>query len=795
MKKLILSFCLSFLAVSVFAQDEEQEKEIVTTDLLEVVVVGDGVIDLAKDRVTPVAVSTITAEEFELKGVGNVEFAETLRMVPGVFVTATSGGFGEAEVFTRGFNQANTALLLNGQPINAVEDGLVYWSNWSGMSDVAQQVQVQRGLGSSKLAISSVGGTVNIVTKTTEARQGGYLRQLVGSNEYYKTSFAYNTGLMDSGLSFSMLLDHWQGAKKWAKWTQGQGQIYFFSVGYKPNANHNFNMLFTGAPQWHHQNFDQSLEYYEEYGIDANQNGGLYQGEEHSERRNFYHKPVANFTWDWDINDNLDLSTVIYGSWGRGGGTGGVGRGRVRLDNREIDFDAIQTNNIASADASGYGNFGDSYARRASMNIHDWYGVISNLNVDNGGDITYNVGFDYRTYTGTHFRQIVDLYGLNGYTDNFRNSRPDDYTITETYDADPWAAFFGDYATPDQRYDRDYSETINYFGGFGQAEYANDSFSAFVQASVSSQTMQRDGRMTGYGDGLGKSTKLTFDGYNLKGGVSYVVGDNGRVFANAGFYSRQPFFESVIDDSRYSNAWVNDGDVDNEEILGFEAGYRYETNKVRFMLDLYSTEWGNRYVAFSETDPDDNNLYYRLYDVTQKHNGIEFQLDYKIDNTSNVSVIGSFGDWNYSGTTPYKLEITDADTQVQTTTDGSLDVNEVKVGQAPQTSFGVSFDTKVSNKIYADARINFYYDLFGFIDVEDVLNSSLGGSTYQAEELDDYNVMDLGITYKFNLGDNNARLRANVYNLFDNEYISSRRQYGYSYGNPRSFNVSLKYMF
>ena len=68
-------------------------------------------------------------------------------MVPGVFVTKLLGGFGEAEVFTRGFNQANTALLLNGQPINAVEDGLVYWSNWSGMSDVAQQVQVQRGLG------------------------------------------------------------------------------------------------------------------------------------------------------------------------------------------------------------------------------------------------------------------------------------------------------------------------------------------------------------------------------------------------------------------------------------------------------------------------------------------------------------------------------------------------------------------------------------------------------------------------------------------------------------------------
>ena len=50
------------------------------------------------------------------------------------------------------------------------------------------------------------------------------------------------------------------------------------SVGYKPNANHNFNMLVTGAPQWHHQNFDQSLEYYEEYGIDANQMVGFTKG-------------------------------------------------------------------------------------------------------------------------------------------------------------------------------------------------------------------------------------------------------------------------------------------------------------------------------------------------------------------------------------------------------------------------------------------------------------------------------------------------------------------------------------
>ena len=62
--------------------------------------------------------------------------------------------------------------MLNGQPINGMEDGKMYWSNWSGMNDIANVVQIQRGLGASKLAISSVGGTVNFVMRSTTKSQG-----------------------------------------------------------------------------------------------------------------------------------------------------------------------------------------------------------------------------------------------------------------------------------------------------------------------------------------------------------------------------------------------------------------------------------------------------------------------------------------------------------------------------------------------------------------------------------------------------------------------------------------------
>ena len=56
-------------------------------------------------------------------------------------------------------------MPVNGMPVNDMENGRVFWSNWAGLSDVTSAMQVQRGLGSAKLPIPSVGGTINIVTK------------------------------------------------------------------------------------------------------------------------------------------------------------------------------------------------------------------------------------------------------------------------------------------------------------------------------------------------------------------------------------------------------------------------------------------------------------------------------------------------------------------------------------------------------------------------------------------------------------------------------------------------------
>lgn len=772
----------------------------------EVVLVGRGIIDLASDRQTPIAVSSISAVEIQTKGIGNVEFPEIMKSTPSVYVSNQAGGFGDSQMFLRGFDQTNTAFLLNGQPINGMEDGRIYWSNWSGMSDVANAVQVQRGLGSSKLAISSVGGTVNIVSRVADKREGGFVRFMGGNDSYLKGTVSYNSG-MQGKWAYSFLFDHWQGHRKFAEGTAGQGQNYFVGIGYVPNDNHSFNFLLTGAPQFHDQNFSKRLEVYEEYGKLYNDNSGFKDGERYTFRRNYYHKPIANLNWDWDINEKSSLSSVLYASWGRGGGTGPAGSSRniVRDEFGNIDFDAIVQNNIQGAD-NGIGSYdAGSMVRRMSVNNHNWYGFLTNYENEINENFNFNVGVDTRFYSGNHWYQLNDLLGLNGYADNFGygGMRPADYVISETFEANPWAALFNS-ASEGQRFNYDYTEYINYIGAFGQAEYKTEKFSAFIQGAVSTQSYQREGRAIGTEiegvNGLGKSEKVNKTGYNLKGGLGYTFMEGNTIFANVGQYSRQPYLDNIFEDIRNSNYIISgDREVDNEEITGIEAGYRIRSGNVSLDLNGYYTKWGNRFVYnFIPGDPDSSNpnqqidRVQRFTGVTQVHKGFEFEGRYRYSSVFMLRAFGSIGNWKYDGTTPYQTRSEETN---QTLDEGTLDLTGTKVGNAAQTSFGFGFKYEIIDGLSLDADYNIYTDLYGFVDTREVINAALRGEVYQAERLSAFTLLDAGLSYKFNFGGNNVTFRANVHNLANESYLSQKDSYGYYWGNGRTWNASLRYDF
>ena len=797
-------------------------------------VVITGVIDFVKDRKTPVAASVISAREIQLK-LGNQEFPEILKSTPSVYTTKTGGGYGDGRISVRGFGQVNTAVIINGQPVNDMENGRVFWSNWAGLQDIASGVEIQRGLGASKLAVPSVGGTINIVTKASEATQGGFANLGVGNDGYLKTTVGYNTGANSKGLSASILLGRWQG-DGYVDGTAGEGYNYLFALGWNVSENHAINASFIGAGQWHHQRSAWlSIRDYQNFGGDDfrrfNSDWGTLDGEEYTFRRNFYNKPIASINHDWNISTNMTLSSVLYGSWGRGGGTGPRGRNfeiypfredltdgidgglDYRTDAGLIDFDGIVANNkagspytgsqtaftgnIIGANASSVdGGINNNIAiRRSSVNSHDWYGFISNLEIE-ADNWTFGLGIDGRSYSGLHYRILDDLLGLDGYASFGDNNNPENI-ITQENSSSPFSNI-----NPDDKLNYYNIGNVNWLGLNGLAEYSNGSFTGVIQAGLSNQSYQREDFFSFSGDEQQSEAQSILGGF-VKGGLNYNINENHNVFANAGFIARQPFFDAVF--PNFAN--TIDDSVENEEIVSYELGYGLRSKKLRANLNLYSNSWGNRFISRGVALDGGIEGTVNYSNLKNIHTGVELELKYDLNNQLTLKGMGSFGNWRYNG--DVTADVFD-DNQVKIGEE-TLFLDDVKVGNSAQTTMSIGADYKVIKGLSLDATYFYFDDLFADFSVLDTEFSS--DDNRGAVALPSYGLLDLGLTYNHTMGDGGLlTFRVNVNNVLDEEYIAESNTNihpetggdtyeGVStnnfvwFGFGRTWNTSLKYSF
>ena len=796
----------AFTAVS--GQDIDAGSITLSSDenVLEEVVVT-GTIDIAKDRQTPVAVSTIRAVDIQ-KNLGTQELPEILNLTPSVYATKQGGGWGDSRINIRGFDQANTAVLINGQPVNDMENGWVYWSNWAGLADVTTAMQVQRGLGASKLAISAVGGTINVITKTSTAREGGTFATSFGNNNAIKVLGSYNTGLLESGFSASVLISHSQG-DGYIDGTKYDGNNYFIGLGYKINDKHDLQFIFTGAPQWHHQkSYAPSIadhQLYQEKGPDPtattpngkyNSDWGLYNGKEFTWRRNFYHKPVMSLNWEWVLNEKMRLSTVAYASWGRGGGTGDIGEinnqrgyystfkdknGRVRFDDIDkwnsggsvpdfgVDrtkFDGAFSNSGNSGHPTGGGSSGsdNGISRRSSMNSHNWYGTIINFHDDLNENWAFDVGLDLRSYKGIHYRTVNTVLGADNYIDyDNMNNRPNvieqDEFVEATPSWNPW-----DDIESQEKIDYYNDGLVGWSGVFGQVEYTNETISAFVQGSVSNQAFQRVEYFNELPEDQ-KSVKENIAGGNIKGGINYNINENHNVFFNTGYYSKQPKFDAVF--INYGNNL--NPDIVNEQIVGVELGYGYRSADFSANANLYRTSWADRFVSSGVTLNAGEDNEFRgtanYQGITQVHIGLEIDFLWRVLDNLSITGMASVGNWQYEGDSEADL-FDEGQNYVGSTT---LYLDGVKVGDAAQTTAALGANYTFFKNFNAGLNWRYASNLYAAIDVTDFDKEDNDGSL----ELPSFNLVDARINYNWHLkGGNSLEFSVNVNNLFDTLYIS-----------------------
>ena len=767
-----------------------------------------GTVDFAIDRETPVAVSTLTAADIQER-IGNLELPEMLNSTPGVYATRAGGAFGDSRINVRGFDSQNTAVLINGIPVNDMENGRVYWSNWSGLADVVSAMQVQRGLGASKLAISSVGGTINVLTKSTDLTKGGKIATSIGNDGYMKTVLGYNTGEMEGGHALSFLMSRTAG-DGYVDGTMFEGYNYFLGYGWKSDR-HNVQVIVTGAPQTHNQRTGSYYnmakgEQYKQYGIRYNYNHGYLNGQEFSWRKNFYHKPIASVNWEFNINDSTELSASAYYSIGRGGGTGDIGRaygfqyasGDLNYNgkhafrnpiNGHFNYDKLAAYNggvattfyngrtaansidaatglyiVNDPDERVGGVKRNGIVRRASVNSHNFVGSLINLKKTLSDNLNLDFGVDLRSYKGIHYRRLDNLLGADGYRDfDNKNYAGGSAVRTKTYISmlgKQWNVFKD--TDDEEKIDYHNDGLVRWTGVFTQLEYKVEKLSAFVQGAISNQGFQRVEYFNQVGTATTDWENIT--GGNVKLGANYNINAKSNVYVNSGMYSKQPNFDAV-----YINYGNNlNPDLKNETVTGLEAGYGYRSNNLTLNVNIYRTTWDDRFLSNDEVEYIDSSGneeegIANYYGIQQLHKGIEIDGTYKLSPFVKVEGMISLGNWKY--TSDVTVDVFDsARNKVSSST---IFLDGVKVGDAAQTTSRINLVVNPTDLFKFNVSMFSASQLYANFNPEEF---DTDGD--MAMKIPSYELFDFGSSYNLSIAGEKVYVRLNVNNIFDNHYIA-----------------------
>ena len=779
--------------------------------------------DYRKEGNSAIVTSSIHAKQIE-NFAKNKDLPELLIQTPSVYVTKQGGGYGDSRINIRGFDQRNIAVTINGVPINDMESGWVYWSNWMNLTNIASSIQVQRGLGASKLALPSVGGSINIYTHAAQKTPKKTLNIFYGNEGFTKEIFSYDTGIMNNNLAVSLMLSHYKG-KGYIEMTQGEAFGYFLNLDYQMNDHHQFMFTIFGGPQWHNQkNKAPELNDYLKYSSNAkpniryNQEWGYLHGKAFTWSRNFFHKPIASLNWDYQINDKWELISVFYGAWGKGGGTGPIGSinyqypdSKIYLNpNGHIRFDDIYTWN-SGGNIPDFGpdrtnnnglflnNINTGLTRFAFMNNHAWYGMISNIHNKINDHFRWNTGVDMRYTTAKNSLTVNNVLGADGYIDNFDNNQPDKIIFPEDFiKAYPsWNSFESiDNLKKIVFYN---GSKVRWLGLFAQSFYTGEKFHMFLQGGISNQQYQR----IDYFQLPDKQKSLWIGkwGGNIKSGTLFQLNSTQKLYANTGFFSKQPLFKAVF--PKWNSNEANER-IENEKVYSAESGYIFNNRKHQFRLNFYTTSWKNRMIIVNDFI-NNQQVTGNLYGINESHKGLEVESQLKFKPIS-ISTMISFGNWHYQGNIK-NVKLYNFQQQIIATKNYYLD--KVKVGNAPEFSADYQINYKFNKNIQLTYNQYFVNNLYAEIDASNFSNPHHKGSL----KLPAYSLSNLNINFqkkwkKFG----KVKINLAINNLFNKKYISESKTNFFPddnsatwngvnkknrvfFGWGRNFNVNLSYEF
>ncbi|MFA6401454.1 MAG: TonB-dependent receptor [Salinivirgaceae bacterium] len=781
--------------------------------------------DIAKVRETPVAFTNILPAKIEERLSGQ-DIPMLLNKTPGVYATQQGGGDGDARITIRGFSQRNVAVMLDGIPVNDMENGWVYWSNWFGLDAVTRNIQVQRGLGASRLALPSVGGTMNIVTKGIENKRQLSIEQGIDGYGKLTTNFGLTTGKLKNGWALTAAGAFKKG-NGWVEQTDVTAWFFYAKID-KMWGNHLTSLTAYGAPQTHKQRSykksiaDYDTTYAKEQGVKSEEfpiinNGGIgynahwgyikrdadvwnsdytarindpnAKKEVMNEMVNTYFKPQFSLRDSWNVNDRLLITNILYLSMGTGGGM----QPRTSLKNTNLITSADYENNpgIYSEDEIGQINWQSIYDQNSGP-TNSGFGQVYPINTTYSNNLYYSNNYLVQNNNNHVWWGLLSTFSYD-LTDQLKLSGGVDLrTYTAEHYSEITDLLGGDYAIDkfDLRNDYDADSSlamkhvgdkvyyyddglVNWGGLFSLLEYKIGKVSAFVNLT---------GSVSGYKKkdyfGNEESDWKYKPGFTFKTGANYNINENNNVFFNLGYLSKTRDFKYYF--KGYTADFLPDSITKNEQVQAIEFGYTYTSSVFTANLNAYYTKWKNKptnQVQGKYDDPisgTEKNTYGDIPGMDALHTGVEFDFIYKILKNLDFQGLVSLGNWQWDKKIE-NLQMYYTDNN-QPANVFSFDATGIHVGDAAQTQVGASIRYEPIKGLYVEGGGTFFDRYYADFNPEQCTDAA--GNPVESWRIPSYATFDFHTGYRFNIEsvkNTNFAIKFNVLNLLNSMYISDAK--------------------
>ncbi len=342
----------------------------------------------AQQRVAPVTVSNLTTEAVDRR-LGAQDLPALLEEMPSTTSYSENGnGIGYSSLSIRGFDQRRIAVSINGVPQNDPEDFNVFWVNLYGMESSIEDVQVQRGAGSSLYGSVGIGGAINVVTDPFEPEPYLRVRTGAGSFDTQRYSVTANSGLLG---------DRYVVNARVSRVT---------SDGYRRSAWTEFTRFFGGIARYG----DRSTLKLQAFG-GLQKDGLAFSGipksandDEEARRQNpsaasndqeWFRPPQVHLNHEWRLSPTWSLDQTAF--WIRGVGYFDYGANYrsadyLRLpDNFAIEGEGRLTEAQREAPLYTFGLTSDDVILRGTLDQHQWGWIPTVVYEDGTTETTFGI--------------------------------------------------------------------------------------------------------------------------------------------------------------------------------------------------------------------------------------------------------------------------------------------------------------------------------------------------------------------------------------------------------------------